>query len=240
MKNIALANRLFTLIVWRSNQIADYSLSYYIMRYKKFSQRREQHDWAQVVHRTFWLAWLLQYNERAHADADVLVVLDGRVEDIGEAGVQCWRAVLEKLSWNVVRANCSAVLKRLGGGCHFGCCDWPLKWTERMSWRWLWRLGDIVVEFFHEVSCDCVGGLGVLGDDVVVGVDDGDRALLFHARKLSNGFEHLSAVFGRFDQLELVVELLPFDQRRLNGSTLNTLLNLLNHMSYKSPINKAI
>ena len=65
---------------------------------EQFSQRREQHDWAQVVHRTFWLAWLLQYNERAHADADVLVVLDGGVEDIGEAGVQCWGAILEKLS----------------------------------------------------------------------------------------------------------------------------------------------
>ena len=45
----------------------------------------------------------------------------------------------------------------------------------------LWWACSVVVELFVEVSGDGVGGLGVSGDDVVVGVDDGDRALLFYA-----------------------------------------------------------
>ena len=65
---------------------------------------------------------------------------------------------------------------------------------------------------FVEVSGDGVGGLGVSGDDVVVGVDDGDRALLFYARELSDDLEHSSAVLGALDVLELTVELLPIEQ----------------------------
>ena len=51
----------------------------------------------------------------------------------------------------------------------------------------LWWACSVVVELFVEVSGDGVGGLGVSGDDVVVGVDDGDRVLLFYARELSDG-----------------------------------------------------
>ena len=52
------------------------------------SQRREQHDRSQVVHRAFRFAGLLQDGERAHAYTDVLVVLDCHVEDVGETDVQ--------------------------------------------------------------------------------------------------------------------------------------------------------